>query len=131
MFRRGSRRNEMNMEVTGAAPEGSSTKSRSTKKAGSKSAGSKAKPKKSAKATPGLKKTKATRAPQSERVTKTAVVLDLLRQWDGATIADIARVTGWQHHSIRGFLSGTITKKLQLNLKSSKNEAGERSNRLE
>ena len=39
--------------------------------------------------------------------TKKEIVLELLRRRDGATIADIAKATRWQNHSIRGFISGT------------------------
>ncbi len=42
----------------------------------------------------------------------------------------IAQVTEWQNHSIRGFLSGTITKKMRLALESSKDEGGERTYRI-
>ena len=61
---------------------------------------------------------------------KKAVVLDLLRRPKGATLAEIAKATDWQNHSIRGFISGTLTKKMGLTIESTKNEAGERNYRI-
>ena len=58
--------------------------------------------------------------------TKKEIVLELLRRKEGATIAEIAKATQWQNHSIRGFISGTISKKMRLAVESSKNDAGER-----
>ncbi len=58
--------------------------------------------------------------------TKKAIVLDLLRRKQGATTAEIAKATDWQNHSIRGFISGNVTKKMGLAVESSTNEAGER-----
>ena len=50
-----------------------------------------------------------------------------MKRKEGATLAEIAKATGWQNHSIRGFVSGHVTKKLGLNVESTKTEAGERS----
>jgi hypothetical protein len=41
-------------------------------------------------------------------------------------MGEIAKATGWQSHSIRGFISGTVGKKLKLAVESAKNGAGER-----
>ena len=41
-------------------------------------------------------------------------------------MADIAEATGWQNHSIRGFLSGSLGKKMGLKVESSKRDDGVR-----
>lgn len=48
------------------------------------------------------------------RTTKTEQVFGLLRRSKGASLSDLSSATGWQSHSIRGFLSGTIKKKMGL-----------------
>ena len=46
--------------------------------------------------------------------TKQSILIDLLRRPHGATIADLVKATGWQAHSVRGAISGTLKKKLGL-----------------
>jgi hypothetical protein len=57
---------------------------------------------------------------------KTAKILDLLKRAHGATAKELMKVTGWQPHSVRGFLSGTVGKKMGLTVTSIKGEDGER-----
>ena len=58
--------------------------------------------------------------------TKTANVLTLLKRPGGATAKELMKATGWQAHSVRGFLSGTLGKKMGLAVESTKREDGER-----
>jgi len=44
----------------------------------------------------------------------------------GASIAELSEATGWQTHSVRGFLSGTLRKKLGLTVISAKEDGGRR-----
>ena len=57
---------------------------------------------------------------------KTAKVLDLLKRPDGVTLKELMKATGWQPHSVRGFLSGAVGKKMGLTVASAKGENGER-----
>lgn len=52
--------------------------------------------------------------------TKGAAIEQLLARASGASLAEMARVTGWQPHSLRGFMSGTLTKRRGLTVISEK-----------
>lgn len=57
---------------------------------------------------------------QSAQMTKHDRVLTLLSRREGATIPELMKVTDWQKHSVRGFLAGTVKKKLGFTLTSKK-----------
>jgi hypothetical protein len=61
---------------------------------------------------------------------KQAEVLGLLRRPQGTTIPTIMEATGWQQHSVRGFLAGIVRKKLGLTLRSEKPNDGDRVYRI-
>lgn len=63
--------------------------------------------------------------------TKTRACLDLLTRTGGASLAELRSITGWQPHSVRGFLAGTVKKKLGLTLTSEKTGDGERRYRVD
>lgn len=59
---------------------------------------------------------KAMKGQHPARSTKSEAILALLRRKSGASIEELTAATGWQAHSVRGFLSGTIKKKFALKL---------------
>jgi hypothetical protein len=62
--------------------------------------------------------------PDPKRPSKQDVVIAMLRQPEGATVGEVASVTGWQRHTVRGVFSGTLKKKLGLTVASAKEERG-------
>ena len=57
--------------------------------------------------------------PEAERAsTKREQIITLLKRPEGATLKTIMAATGWQPHSVRGFVSGQLTKKMRLKVKS-------------
>ena len=89
-----------------------------------------------AKVKPGKKATSAKKAPKTRKGenkahsarggSKTAQILELLKRAGGVTAGELMKATGWQPHSVRGFLSGTVRRKMGLTVTSSKAEDGER-----
>ena len=58
--------------------------------------------------------------------TKTAKILRLLQRPEGASLSELTKATKWQAHSVRGFLSGTVKRKMRLKLTKFKRPDGER-----
>jgi len=113
------------------APQNASSKKGSSPKTGrpkAKQGAKRAAPKKPAKTTG--RKTKTAKPAKDAAVprefSKKSIVLELLRRPRGATLAELVQTTKWQAHSVRGFLSGTVAKKMNLPLVSGKREDGTR-----
>jgi len=51
-------------------------------------------------------------------------VIELFRRAEGATVTEVIAATGWQPHTVRGLVSGTLKKKLGLTVVSAKEERG-------
>ncbi len=104
------------------------SETKGTKKAG---AGARRTNVASAKTKAGKKAVPKKKTPKSARNdaregSKTATILELLRRPGGVTAKELLKTTGWQPHSLRGFLSGTVGKKMGLTVISTKGEDGER-----
>src|SRR6202049_3262348 len=62
--------------------------------------------------------------PDPNPPSKQDVVIAMLRLPEGATVDEVASVTGWQRHTVRGVFSGALKKKLRLHISLSKEERG-------
>ena len=78
--------------------------------------------------TPGATKSLKTGPP---RKSKKETCIALLKRARGASLADLQKATGWQAHSVRGFLSGTVKKLAGVMLVSEQTEGGVRRYRIE
>ena len=77
------------------------------------------------KAAQGKKPTTGARKAGSVRKgTKTAKILALLGRPRGASVKEIMQATGWQPHSVRGFLSGVVSKQMRLKLRTTEDDSG-------
>ena len=77
-------------------------------------------------AAPNSRSKQASKKLPSVPLTKSETIQSLLARPQGATILELSEATSWQAHSVRGYLSGTVKKKLGLTLASSKSEGTRR-----
>jgi hypothetical protein len=111
-----------NVAPTKPASKKAASRKKGAPKGQKAATGSKAKPaRKKARATKPAKA--AAKTPRAE--SKGARILALICRSKGATLAEIQKATGWQAHSVRGFLS-TAAKKFGRKIESARNEAGTR-----
>ena len=62
--------------------------------------------------------------------TKQAVLIDLLKRPEGATLPQMTEATGWQVHTVRGAMAGALKKKLGLEITSEKQTGTDRIYRI-
>jgi hypothetical protein len=65
-------------------------------------------------------------ASNPEPGSKAAIILDLLRRPEGATSQEIGSVVNWKRHSVRGFISGTLVKRMGLTIETGRRDCGDR-----
>jgi hypothetical protein len=106
---------------------------RKAKGGGQAATGAPAKAKAANKAAPSKKAPKAAKGAKPVKTasgaregSKTDTVVALLERKGGATLAEIMKATGWLAHSVRGFISGTLGKRMGLSVNSAKGVDGER-----
>jgi len=78
-------------------------------------------------ARPGQRASRARQRATAREGSKAAQIVALLRRPDGVTLKDLMAATQWQAHSVRGFISGALRKKMGLAVESTKGADGERS----
>jgi hypothetical protein len=91
-----------------------------------KAKGAKSSAKASAKASKGKPGKAASKPAAARDGSKKAEVLGMLQRKGGATLGQIMKATGWQAHSVRGFISGALGKKMGLTVNSVRRKDGER-----
>ena len=68
--------------------------------------------------------------PRTRENSKQASIIEMLKRPEGATIAQIVQLTGWQAHTVRGTFAGAFKKKLRLTIVSDKAKGEERIYRI-
>ncbi len=67
----------------------------------------------------------------SASLNKSQQIVGMLKRVNGASIPELVKATDWQAHSIRGFLSGHVKKKLGLEIASSSEIGKDRRYRIQ
>ena len=62
--------------------------------------------------------------------TKSQILIALLKRPKGASIAELAKASNWQAHSVRGYLSGTLKKKQGVVIASRRDDSKDRRYRI-
>jgi hypothetical protein len=112
------------VETEDGAPEGATPADTATTSADAGAPATEA----SRAATPAKRKTAAAKRgkaapaekPTLRAGTKQAQMIEMLKRPKGATVEQIAAATGWQHHTIRGAISGALKKKLGLTVEATR-----------
>jgi hypothetical protein len=82
------------------------------------------------KTSPANSKKRDTAPPVAEDGSKKADILAMMRRPKGATLDSVMQATGWQAHTVRGFVSAVVIKKLRLKVESFRTEDQERAYRI-
>ena len=70
-------------------------------------------------------------APIVESINKQSLILSLMQRPEGVSMPELIKATGWLAHSLRGFISGSLRKKLALSVVRFNSETGESCYRIE
>ena len=121
-----------NTETSEAAPAPETQEPKPAKKASAGARRAHVAPKKGKSGKKAIAAKKASKAKKGAKAgpregSKTERILELLKRPEGITAKELMKATGWQPHSVRGFLSGTVGKKMGIAVTSTKAEDGERS----
>jgi hypothetical protein len=119
--------------IEGSAPSAEPTRAKKPKVAAHPGHVASSKGKSATKATLAKKPNKGAKSAKSPKKasgaregSKTARFLDLLKRPGGASGKDLMKATGWQAHSVRGFISGVLGRKMGVSVASTKTADGER-----
>jgi hypothetical protein len=130
----GTEATSLGAQSAAGAPEETTPNNIATRRKGASKARKSAKAAETKKISEKAPKSSKTAKPRSEGVregSKTAKILNLMRRAKGATLAEIMEASSWQPHSVRGFISGTLGKKMGLTVQSAKRADGTRFYSLE